>query len=145
MNMAESHVVSGLLSKREEIAGQITTIQAEIGRLQGALTHLDNTIKLFSPQYDLRTIKGRRTYTKSKNFERGEAQRMTLDVLRELKRPLCSREIVDELLERKNIEPNSTTVVNLQKNILTILHSLEKRKIIIQVDNAGGSLKWRIA
>ncbi|HMW47060.1 MAG TPA: hypothetical protein PKD17_03495 [Cellvibrionaceae bacterium] len=143
--MAESHVVSGLLSKREEIAGQITTIQAEIGRLQGALTHLDNTIKLFSPQYDLRTIKGKRTYTKSKNFERGEAQRMTLDVLRDLKKPLCSREIVDELLERKNIEPNSTTVVNLQKNILTILHSLEKRKIIVQVDNAGGSLKWKIA
>lgn len=145
MNMAESHVVSGLLSKREEIAGQITTIQAEIGRLQGALTHLDNTIKLFSPQYDLRTIKGKRTYTKSKHFERGEAQRMTLDMLRELKKPLCSREIVDELLERKNIESTTASVVNLQKNILTILHSLEKRKIIIQVDNAGGALKWRIA
>lgn len=145
MNMAESHVVSGLLSKREEIAGQITTIQAEIGRLQGALTHLDNTIKLFSPQYDLRTIKGKRTYTKSKNFERGEAQRMTLDVLRELKKPLCSREIVDELLERKKIESTTANIVNLQKNILTILHSLEKRKIIIQVDNAGGALKWKIA
>ena len=118
--MAESHVVSGLLSKREEIAGQITTIQAEIGRLQGALTHLDNTIKLFSPQYDLRTIKGKRTYTKSKNFERGEAQRMTLDVLRELKKPLCSREIVDELLERKNIESTTANIVNLQKNIFLI-------------------------
>lgn len=143
--MAESHVVSGLLSKREEIAGQITTIQAEIGRLQCALTHLDNTIKLFSPQYDLRTIKGKRTYKKSKNFERGEAQRMTLDVLRELKKPLCSREIVDELLERKNIESTTANIVNLQKNILTILHSLEKRKIIVQVDNAGGALKWKIA
>ncbi|WP_062058678.1 hypothetical protein [Cellvibrio sp. OA-2007] len=143
--MAESHVVSGLLSKREEIAGQITTIQAEIGRLQGALTHLDNTIKLFSPQYDLRTIKGKRTYTKSKNFERGEAQRMTLNVLRELKKPLCSREIVDELLERKNIESTTANIVNLQKNILTILHSLKKRNIVIQVDNVGGSLKWKIA
>ena len=143
--MAESHVVSGLLSKREEIAGQITTIQTEIGRLQGALTHLDNTIKLFSPQYDLRTIKGKRTYTKSKNFERGEAQRMTLDVMREFKKPLCSREIVDELLERKNIESITANVVNLQKNILTILHSLEKRNIIVQVDNAGGSLKWKVA
>ncbi len=142
--MAESHAASGLLSNREEIAGHITAIQAEIGRLQGALTHLDNTIKLFSPQYDLRTIKGKRTYTKSKNFERGEAQRMTLDVLRELKKPLCSREIVDELLERKNIESTTANIVNLQKNILTILHSLEKRKIIVQVDNAGSSLKWRI-
>ncbi len=143
--MAESHVVSSLLSKREEIAGQITTIRAEIGRLQGALTHLDNTIKLFSPQYDLRTIKGKRTYTRSKNFERGEAQRMTLDVMREFKKPLCSREIVDELLERKNIESTTANIVNLQKNILTILHSLEKRNIIVQVDNAGGSLKWKVA
>lgn len=143
--MAESHVVSGLVSKREEIAGQISTFQAEIGRLQSSLSHLDNTIKLFSPQYDLRTIKGKRSYTKSKNFERGEAQRMTLDVLREFKNPLCSREIVDELLERKNIESNTTTIVNLQKNILTILHSLEKRNIIVQVDNAGGALKWKIA
>ena len=143
--MAESHVVSGLVSKREEIAGQISGFQSEIGRLQDALTHLDNTIKLFSPQYDLRTIKGKRTYTKSKNFERGESQRMTLDVLREFKKPLCSREIVDELLERKNIESTTVNIVNLQKNILTILHSLEKRNIIGQVDNAGGSLKWKIA
>lgn len=70
---------------------------------------------------------------------------MTLDLLRELKKPLSSREIVDELLQRKNIESNSETIFNLQKNILMILHSLEKRKIIINADNPGGSLKWKIA
>ncbi len=59
------------------------------------------------------TIKGKCTYTRSKNLELGEAQRMTLDVMREFKKPLCSREIVDELLERKNIDPTSTTVVSL--------------------------------
>jgi len=66
---------------------------------------------------------------------------MTLDVLGEFKKPLCGRGIVDERLERKNIELDSVTVVNLQKNILTILHRLEKRNIIVQVDNADGSLK----
>ena len=142
--MAESHVVSGLLSKREEISGKITTIQGEIVRLQGALTHLDNTIKLFSPQYDLRTIKGKRSYTKNTQFQKGEAQRMTLDVLRKLKKPLCSREIVDELLERKNIEATTATIVNMQKNVLTILHRLAQRDIISQVDSASGVLTWKI-
>lgn len=70
---------------------------------------------------------------------------MTLDVLREFKKPLSSREIVDELLECKNIESTTANVVNLQKNILTILHSLQKRKIMAHVDNAGGALKWKIA
>jgi hypothetical protein len=64
-------------------------------------------------------------------------QQMTLGMLREFKKPLCSRETVDELLARKSIELTSTTVVNLQKNILTILQSLEKRSIISQVGNTG--------
>ena len=35
-------------------------------------------------------------------------------------------------------------MVNLQKNILTILQQLGKRSIIVRVDNAGGSLKWKV-
>ena len=52
---------------------------------------------------------------------------MTLDVLRKLKKPLCSREIVDELLERKNIESTTANIVNLQKNILTEVDILMQR------------------
>ena len=32
--MAESHVISGLVAKRAEVAGQITSYQSEIQRLQ---------------------------------------------------------------------------------------------------------------
>jgi hypothetical protein len=59
--MAESLVVSGLVSKRSEVAGQIISYQAEITRLQESLSHLDGSIKLFAPEYDLRTIKSKRT------------------------------------------------------------------------------------
>ena len=66
--MAESLVVSGLVSKRSEVAGQIISYQAEISRLQESLSHLDGSIKLFSPEYDLRTIKAKRT--NKRNAER---------------------------------------------------------------------------
>ncbi len=42
--MAESMVVSGLVSKRAEVAGQIASFKTEIIRLRGALTHLDGRI-----------------------------------------------------------------------------------------------------
>jgi hypothetical protein len=54
--MAESHVITGLVPKRAEVAGQITSHQSEINRLQGSLSHLDGAIKLFAPEFDLRTL-----------------------------------------------------------------------------------------
>ncbi|MEF8726739.1 MAG: hypothetical protein V5B34_00725 [Accumulibacter sp.] len=55
--MAESHVVAALITKRVELAGLIENQQKEMGRLADDLAHLDATLKLFSPEIDLRTIR----------------------------------------------------------------------------------------
>ena len=54
--MAESHVVTALISKRAEMAGLIEHHQKEMGQLAADLAHLDATLKLFSPELDLRTV-----------------------------------------------------------------------------------------
>ena len=59
--MAESHIVSGLTKKRAELLGQIEAHQKEIQRISEMLLHVDHTIKLFSPEFDLRSIKSKRT------------------------------------------------------------------------------------
>jgi hypothetical protein len=45
--MAESHVVTALVSKRAEMAGLIEHHRKEMGRLATDLAHLDATLKLF--------------------------------------------------------------------------------------------------
>ncbi len=59
--MAESHVVSGLVAKRSELVGQIEKLQDEIAEIRALMDCIDGSIKLFDPDYDLRTIKGKRT------------------------------------------------------------------------------------
>jgi len=142
--MAESMVVSGLVSKRAEVAGQIASFKTEIIRLQGALTHLDGSIKLFAPEYDLRTVKSKRTNTRNQYFKQGEAQRMTLDVMRETGSALCSREITNALLQRKDIESTVAIVARIQKNILAVMHRLEARNIVREIDGGVGVMKWEI-
>lgn len=144
--MAESMVVSRLVSKRAEVAGQIASFKTEIIRLQGALTNLDGSIKLFAPEFDLRTVKAKRTNKRNQYFKQGEAQRMTLDVLREANTPLCSREITDALLRRKDIESTTPIVALVQKNILAVLHRLEARNIVrpINIDGKRGVMQWEI-
>ncbi|NMM28788.1 MAG: hypothetical protein HHJ12_16235 [Glaciimonas sp.] len=143
--MAESLVVSGLVSKRAKVAGQIASYKIEITRLQGALSHLDGSIKLFAPEYDLRTVKSKRTNTRNQYFKQGEAQRMTLDVMREEAVPLNSREITDRLLQRKGIESNATLVGRIQKNVLAVLHRQDGRLVKRVVGGEPGAMQWVVA
>ncbi|MBL7091149.1 MULTISPECIES: hypothetical protein [unclassified Acidovorax] len=142
--MAESLVVSGLVSKRSEVAGQIISYQAEITRLQESLSHLDGSIKLFAPEYDLRTIKSKRTNTRNQYFVKGEAQRLTLDVMREAGKPLNNLEITAQLLERKGIEATEAITARIQKNVFAVIHRLEARHIVREIDNGAGVMKWEI-
>jgi len=142
--MAESLVVSGLVSKRSEVAGRIISCQAEITRLQESLSHLDGSIKLFAPAYDLRTIKAKRTNKRNQYFVKGEAQRMTLDVMREAGKPLNSLEITAQLLARKGIEATATITARIQKNVFAVIHRLEARHIVTEIDNGAGVMKWKI-
>jgi hypothetical protein len=145
--MTESHVVSGLVAKRAEIAGQIETYQAEISRLQGAISFLDGSIKLFAPDYDLRTIKGKRTNQRNQYLQHGEGQRLTLDIMRTSGNALCSREIADQIIAKKGIQADSHSIAQIQKNVLVVLHRLEEKSMVVShpdTMNGRDVLKWKL-
>jgi hypothetical protein len=65
--------LTALISKRAELAGLIEHQQKEMGRLADDLAHLDATLKLFSPEIDLRTIRPRHTGCGTASSGRGNA------------------------------------------------------------------------
>jgi hypothetical protein len=137
--MAESHVVSGLVAKRSELVGQIEKLQDEIAGIRALMDCIDGSIKLFDPDYDLRTIKGKRTNKTNGYLNHGEAQRFALDTLRAAGKPISSRDIVNEIIKRKNITVKQDTVHTIQKLVLCSLHNLEKRGIVKSAKNEDGS------
>lgn len=80
--MAESHVISALTAKRAELAGLAAHHRKEMTRLAEDIRMLDASIKLFSPDYRIRSIKPKRYQKKNEFFKNGEARRTILDVLR---------------------------------------------------------------
>jgi hypothetical protein len=142
--MTQSHVVTVFITKRSEIAGQIESFQSEIKRLQTALSNLDGTTKLFAPDVDLRAVKSRVTRKRNQYFIQGEAQRMTLNAMREAGTAVCSREITDILMQRKEITPEPAIAARIQKNILAVLHRLEKKKAVKKIVKDGEPLKWKL-
>ena len=91
--MAESHVISGLAAKRSEVAGYILKYEQQIAELRCDLAHLDATIKLFDPEFNLRGIRAKEIrqmlgdkYTTLNDyvlvFEKLGAARMIASILR---------------------------------------------------------------
>ena len=58
--MAESHVVSALVSKRAEIAGLIARKEQQLGQFRADLVHLNATLRLFAPGLEPKTIPAKR-------------------------------------------------------------------------------------
>ena len=142
--MAQTHVISALVTKRAELDGQIASRLAEIDNLKQAVKHIDRTIKVFSPEFDLRTIKATRTNTRNPLFAHGEIQRMVLNYMRCAVDTVIGREIADEILKMKGIEVNAEVSAQTQKNVLTVLRRLERKGTVCTVSKADGLLHWRI-
>ncbi|MDP1774696.1 MAG: hypothetical protein Q8L15_20710 [Methylobacter sp.] len=143
--MAESHIISGLVSKRSELAGLVQHYQVEISRITGDLNHIDATIKLFAPEFDLRTLRAKEHRERNQYFKHGECPRITLDILRESGDALTSRQIAADMLRRKGLELSAERIDQFQKSVLNVLKKLEDKGLVVQGGTKGVSRTWRIA
>lgn len=109
--MAESHVVSGLVSKRSELAGLIDHHQQEVERLAVDLLHLDATLKLFSPELNLGKIKTKQYRRYSRLFKQGECHRLSLDALRIAGIPCSTAMVAEGIMKIKGIAPEQYETV----------------------------------
>jgi uncharacterized protein YigA (DUF484 family) len=141
--MAESHVISGLVSKRSELAGLLDYHRKEINKIMQSLTVLDNTIKLFEPSYRLQSIEPKRYQRKNSFFKNGEANRVILDVLRSGESPMSTSAIAKAIMTLNGIGDEHEKP--LQASILTTLHNQKKKGLVdFTGRDRNGSCLWEL-
>lgn len=127
------HIISGLITKRSEMAGQIEFYQNEIRKLKMNLHHVDNTIKIISPDIDLRTIKSKKVHKRNKYFEVGELNKLILGILRDANRELSTNDIVLEVMSAKNISPNNMEALKAIKKLVPMALKRQSNNGIVNV------------
>ena len=144
--MAETHVVSALVDKYAELSGLILDYQKKIDQMRVAVGHLDASIKLFAPDYDLRSIRCKVPMRpRNQFFRQGEVSRMALDILRETGEALSSRQLAEIMIGRKSADMTVEMIEQFQRNVLPCLNRLEKAGTLIPAGKDGNALTWRIA
>lgn len=140
--MAESHVISALVSKRSEYAGLIEYHRKELSRLADEVKTLDATIKIFNPEYRIKSIKPRQYRKTNKFFKSGEAHRLLLDILRDANEPLSTLAVVDEAIKRKGFALDAEQLAKLKASIGNTLKTQSKSGLIQEVGKEKGVSLW---
>ena len=144
--MAETHVVSGLAAKRSELTGLILDYQKKIDQMRVAVGHLDASIKLFSPDYDLRSVRAKVSRQRNQYFRPNECRRLVLEIFRDAEgSALSSRQIGEALVQRKGLANSSEMVEQMQKNAIAVTKRLEETGVLVSAGMDGAGRTWRLA
>ena len=141
--MAETHVISALVSKRSELLGEIQHYETLIKEYKSDLTTIDKTIHIFDESYDLRTIKSKQV-ARNSFFETGEAKVLILDILRELNEPIRTDKLANIVSSKKGLFLPQHQQRSFNKSIIGILRGLEKNDLIERTDKEGLVIVWQI-
>ncbi|QEX25055.1 hypothetical protein FRZ61_50000 [Hypericibacter adhaerens] len=143
--MENDHVLSGLIRKRAELAGEIDHLATVVQQKMIELDHLDATIRIFKPDIDLETVKPRTVPPRHQALP-GEMIRGVLTVLRESKAPLSSMEITLRLMERRVMNTADKMLVRtVSKRVVACVRHSRAKGLLRSTKTPGQQLLWEIA
>ena len=129
--MAESHVISALVSKHSELQGNIKYYQDIISKLKSELETIDRAITIFDPSYKTTFIRAKRISNAS-YFPHGELNRRIIECLKI--KPSTVNEIAEYVF--KDEEVDGALIAKYRQNISSLISKLIKRGTIsLFIDN----------
>jgi len=140
--MAETHVLSALRDKRAEIAGYVHDLEKKAKTWRARLAHIDEAIRIFSPESDPEAIPPRRTYQRSRYFQRGEFARLCLEELRKAEgKPIATTAIVAGVMRAKGLPDNPALADSLTEKALTYLRVKQREGSVTKSGNTRDA-RW---
>lgn len=142
--MENEHVLSGLIRKRAEIAGQLEDAQGRVRQLIIDIDNVDATIRIFQPDIDLAEIRPKPLPPRHAAFK-GEISRAILDVLRESGEALSTHDLTVRVMTARSLNlADKRLVVTLQKRIGAALRHMRGRGRMQSERGTSGRMAWRL-
>ena len=140
------YVLTGLVKRRAEIAGEIEVGHERLKRLIADLESLDATILQFDPSYDLEGIRAKAFRPPKDWANRGQMTRIVLSVLRQAVEPLTTRDIALELLVTRALDSNDKRLLRLMtKRVGVALRIQRDRDAVRSTEGPGQYMLWELA
>ena len=108
--MAQPHVISALVKKRAELAGELAAHDRKRQAIMDRLAHVDSTLAIFEYGGDPRAIKPRCKIT-PRMFKRGHLRRMIADIGRQIPELKTNRLIAMVVISHMGWDKESAVLI----------------------------------
>jgi len=143
--MAEPHVLTALVKKRAELAGDIERTQDDIQRMIRDLENLDATILLFDADYQIESIRSKTFRPPADWSKRGQMTRIILSVLRQAAEPLTTRDIAFQLIQERALDTGDLGLLRLMTKRCGVALRLQRNKGLVSAEQGPGQyMIWQI-
>lgn len=137
-------VLSGLVRKRQEIAAAIEAHQSALHGLVRDIDALDATIRLFSPELDIETVRVRPT-PRRHGVQPGDTSKLVLSLIRE-GGPMTQRQITLAVMEHRGLNVADAVLRGVMRNrVGASLRGLGKRGTLIRETGGGKGVRWEVS
>ncbi|MGP1506776.1 MAG: hypothetical protein ACTTIM_04925 [Campylobacter sp.] len=130
--MAESHVISTLVSKHSELQGNIKYYQVIISKLKSELETIDRAITIFDPSYKTTFIRAKRINNAS-YFPHGELNCRIIECLNI--KPSTVNKIAEYVFKDEKVD--DVFIAKYKQNISSLISKLIKRGTVSSFTNNG--------
>ena len=138
-------VVSGLVKRRAELAGDIERTHEQLRQMVLDLENLDATILQFEPDFQVEAIRPKAFRPPKDWSNRGEMTRICLSILRQAAEPLTSRDIALELLIERALDKNDRRLLRLMTQRAGVALRLQRETGVVRSDQGPGQYNtWDI-
>ncbi len=142
--MALPHVVTGLIEKRAQVAGELEHHQAVARQLLIDLDAIDATLRLFDPDIALEEIRPKPLPPRHAAYK-GEVVRLVLGTLRETKRPVTCAELTQHLMAQRGLNTaDSRLVRTVSKRVGSCLRHHRSTGLLKSTKTVSGLIGWEI-
>ena len=146
MNPMTDYMVTGLVKRRAELAGEMKRTQAALSQMARDLETLDAAIKLVAPELDIPSIAPKMVKPPEDWSKRGEMSRVVLSIMRVANKPLTSREIAGQMIVQRGLASTPKLLNLMSRRIAGCLRDKRDRGLVANVETRGGQyLEWEIA
>ena len=136
--MAEPHVITALAKRRAQLSGDIESTQVQLHQMILNLEHLDRTLLMFDPSYEIASIKPKAFRPPADWSKRGEMTRLILGILRKATEPLTSRDIALQLMIERALDKDDEKLLRLMTKRVGVALRGQRDKDIVRSEQGPG-------
>jgi hypothetical protein len=138
-------VVSGLVKRRAELAGDIEKAHEALRRMVQDLENLDATILQFEPDFKVETIKPKAFRPPKDWSNRGQMTRIVLSILRQASEPLTSRDVALQMLTERALNRDDLRLLRLMTKRVGVALRLQRDNGVVRSEQGPGQyMIWEI-